>query len=281
MRTVIIVSPHFPPSMLAGVHRARHLAKHLPAAGWRSLVITVHERHHSEKLDPALAGLVPPTARITKPGALPPRLTRTFGIGDIGIRAYGSLRSAVLRAIETERPDAALITGAPFYPMLLAPEIRRRGVPVVLDFQDPWVSAWGAQQPRPTKAGLAHALAKRLEPVALRAANAITSVSDIQNDEMAARYPWLDRREMFAIPIGGDPEDFAALRARPAGRTVPRLDPECFNISYVGTFLPRANGLARVLFRAVASLRSADPSVVARLRFHFVGSSNQPNEFTT
>ena len=31
MRSVVLISPHFPPSTLAGVHRARHMAKHLPA----------------------------------------------------------------------------------------------------------------------------------------------------------------------------------------------------------------------------------------------------------
>ena len=51
-----------------------------------------------------------------------------------------------------------------------------------------------------------------LEPRALRAADFITSVSDTQNAEMAARYPWLDAERMAAIPIGGDPDDFVALR---------------------------------------------------------------------
>ncbi len=45
-RRVLVVSPHFPPSTLAGVHRARHLAKHLPAAGWRPTVLCVDESHH-------------------------------------------------------------------------------------------------------------------------------------------------------------------------------------------------------------------------------------------
>ncbi len=36
---VVIVSPYFPPSSLAGVHRARHLAKHLPSFGWHPIVV--------------------------------------------------------------------------------------------------------------------------------------------------------------------------------------------------------------------------------------------------
>ena len=51
MRRCLITSPHFPPSTVAGVHRARHLAKHLPAHGW-----------------------APPDLRIIETGALPLRL---------------------------------------------------------------------------------------------------------------------------------------------------------------------------------------------------------------
>jgi hypothetical protein len=56
-RVAVIVSPFFPPSTLAGVHRARHLAKHLPAAGWQPIVLCVDEAGHEERLDPALAAL--------------------------------------------------------------------------------------------------------------------------------------------------------------------------------------------------------------------------------
>lgn len=281
-RTVLIVSPHFPPSTLAGVHRARHLAKHLPAHGWRPIVVCVDERFHTETLDPDLAALVPSAVRIVKTGALPADLTRKAGVGDIGLRGYGGLRAALTRLIPQERPAAVMITGAPFYPMLLAGWVRARfGVPVVLDFQDPWVSAWGASRKPFTKAWAAHRLARLLEPRAVRAASFVTSVSDTQNAQMAERYPWLDRSRMAAIPIGGDPEDFVALRRSPrVGGDVP-LDPGRLEFSYVGAFLPRAAPLAEVLFRAVARLAREEPELSPRLRLNFIGSSNQPDDRTT
>src|SRR5262249_15126890 len=134
-----------------------------------------------------------------------------------------------------------LITGAPFYPMLLTPEIKRRfGVPVVLDFQDPWVSAWGSARPMLSKAGLSHALATWLEPRAVRSAAFVTSVSDTQNAEMLARYPLLDARRVAGIPIGGDRDDFEALRAAPPADAEDELEPGKIHLSYVGTFLPRS-----------------------------------------
>lgn len=281
-RSCIIVAPYFPPSTLAGVHRARHLAKHLPAAGWMPIVLCVDPACHEERLDEALEALLPEQVEIVKVPALPSRFTRVFGIGDISLRAWASLSQALMRLLAARRIDAVLITGSPYYPMLLALKIKRRfNIPVVLDFQDPWVSSWGAAQPMLSKAGLAHRLATVLEPRAVQGADFITSVSEVQNDEMAARYPWLDINQMAAIPIGSDPDDFAALRAAPPMRELLDEEPNCFHLSYVGTFWPRAVPVMRTLFRAFARLRSAEPALAARIRLNFVGTSNQPDDAST
>src|SRR5436190_11113159 len=94
-RTAIILSPYFPPSTVAGVHRARHLAKHLPAAGWKPIVLCIDEAHHEERLDPGLAKLVPPGTDIVKVGAWPARLTRPLGIGEISLRGWQPLRQSL------------------------------------------------------------------------------------------------------------------------------------------------------------------------------------------
>ncbi len=282
MKKVLIVSPYFPPSTLAGVHRARHLAKHLPAAGWQPFVLCVDERFHAESLDPGLAELLPADLRTVKTKALPLWLTKSLGVSDLGLRAFFHLKSAAGKILGNDAVDAVLITGSPFYPMLLSGWLKRRyGVPVVLDFQDPWVSSFGAAQPRFSKAGLAHWLATRLEPHALRHADFVTSVSDVQNAEMASRYPWFDAGKMAAIPIGGDADDYTALRLEANRTKRPPLAHGHIDFSYVGTFLPRSAVTARVLFAALAELRRTAPELAEKLRFNFVGTSNHPDDRTT
>lgn len=275
-RAVVIVSPHFPPSTLAGVHRARHLAKHLPSHGWRPIIVRVDERHYSEPNDEALAGLVPDDVAQVRTSAIDARFARMAGIGDVGLRGYLAIKQALARVIPHNRPAAVLITGSPFYPMLLSRWIRQTyAVPVVLDFQDPWVSAEGGTRPRWSKGGLSHQLALALEPRALRSAAFVTSVSDVQNDEMANRYRWWPRERMAAIPIGGDPGDFDAVRTG-EGALSPLLSQDKINISYVGTYWPRAERPVRALLRAIAALRATHPQVAAGLQFNFVGTSGRP-----
>jgi hypothetical protein len=275
---VLIVSPYFPPSTAAGVHRARHLAKHLPTHGWRPIIVRVNERHYVEPLDLGLADLVPARVEQLRTGAVAARSGRIVGIGDIGLRGFFPIKTAIQKLASQVQPAAILITGSPFYPMLLAGWIRRRlELPVILDFQDPWASSEGATRRRWSKGWLAHQLAVTLEPRAVRRADFITSVSERQNEEMAARYPWLDRARMAAIPIGGDPDDFDALRAHPPANRSVALDATKINLSYVGTFLPRAGPLVRAVFRAMGSLRQSHPDLAGKVRLNFVGTSNQPN----
>jgi hypothetical protein len=280
VKRVLIVSPYFPPATLAGVHRARHLAKHLSDFGWEPIILRVRDEDYTERLDPELGALVPTAVKQILTGAVPPKLARAFGVGDLGLRAFYHLK----RAIELElghasvRPDVVLITGSPYYPMLLTSWIKKSfDVPVVLDFQDPWVSQEGELRPKLSKGGISHLLAKSLEPLALRHASFVTSVSDRQNEEMADRYIWLDRTLMGAIPIGGDPDDFTALRSNPPQNPTVRLNKDKVNLSYVGTFLPKAGPLMLTLFKALAQLRDKAPALANRLQLNFVGTSNQPN----
>lgn len=274
-RTVLILSPYFPPSSLAGVHRARHLAKGLPQHGWRPVIIRAAPQDYTETGDPALARLVPETVEQLQARAWPAALTRRVGIGDIGVRGYGGFGRALTQAAQQTGTRVVMLTGAPFYPFLLARRLRALGLKVVLDFQDPWVKT-GGPAPKGIKAQAARRLASWLEPRALAHADAVTSVSDEQNRQMAARTPWLDV-PMAAIPIGGDPDDFAALRRDPPGDLIHPLAKDMINLCYVGTFMPRSGPLMEVILRAAHRLTQRRPDLRDRVVLNFVGTSNQPD----
>jgi Glycosyl transferase 4-like domain len=277
MKRVLLVSLNFPPSTIASVHRARHLAKYLPKHGWETRVLTVDERFHKEPADPGLGSLVPHHVDVHRISAIPYGASRWLGIGDLALRAMLPLWRTLEKNQTEFQPNVIFMTGWPFYHMLLSPILHERHkVPIVLDFQDPWVSSEGAKRPKFSKGGMSHRLAVALEPRAIRGASWITSVSERQNEEMASRYPWLDPKRMSAIPIGGDPEDFENLRISPPKNTTVHLDSDYFNICYVGTFLPRSGEVVRTLFKAVARLQENHAKKIERLRLVFVGTSNQP-----
>ncbi len=276
MKNCLIVSPYYPPSALAGVHRARLLAKHLPATGWHPIVLCVNEAFHDQQLDPHLAELVPSSVEIAKVNAFPAKLSRAMGVGDISLRAWPFLKRKLFELLKTRPIAAVFITGSPYYPMLLAPSIKARfNVPVVLDFQDPWVSAWGAGEPWWRKSGVVHRLARTLEPHALNGADFVTSVSEVQNQQMASRYPRFDTTRMAALPIGGDPDDFAFFRHNEVSLKGHQLKPGAINISFVGTFMPRSTALMVQVLKALSLIKANNPELAAKICFNFVGTSNQ------
>ena len=94
MKKIIIISPHFPPSNLAAVHRSRLFAQHLPAFGWEPIIVTVHEKYYEEELDYNLEKLLPKNLRIAKTNAIPTKPLRL--IGDIGIRGFYQIYKTVI-----------------------------------------------------------------------------------------------------------------------------------------------------------------------------------------
>ena len=277
MNRVLIVSPYFPPSTMAGVHRARIMAKHLPASGWEPVVFCVDERYHEQQLDHDLTTLVPPYSRVIKVRAWPTRLSRTIGIGDIGIRGYRALRQAVRRFLEREHADILFITALPGFPLVMGPGLRRRyGIRFVADLQDPWLPQKETAGTF-TKAGVANRIAALGEAYALGSADHITSVSDLTNTLMRSRYPWLASDRFSSVPIGGDAADFRFLRSGDRSCRWIEKAPGTITVSYVGNVWARAHKTLEAIFAAVVKLKSDRPSLYGKLRFVFVGSSNQPS----
>lgn len=287
MRRVLFVSPHFPPDSSAGTHRARLLTAHLPEFGWEAVVVTVDPRDYESRIDTELAALVPSHVRVERVRAWSPRWTRRIGIGDLGLRALARLRARCDELLRRESFDLVYITIYPSYPAVLGPGLKRRhGVPFVLDYQDPWVGAWGktvggGRGGAPdARSRLTRRVAAWLEPRTIRHADGVTAVSSRTYEAVFDRNPSMRGIPCLALPIGGDRADYERTNA--ASRTNRFFDPAdgYFHLCYVGTLLPLGFETLRALLGAVAKLRRERPRAYARLRLHFVGTGNQTNTDT-
>ena len=278
MRRVLMISPHFPPDTSAATHRVRLLAPHLAKYGWEPTVVSVDPRDYEDRLDLGLASLVPRDLRVVRCRAWPVRWTRRLGFGDLGLRAFQGLFRTCADLLRSEPFDAIFITIYPTYPALLGPILKRKfGAPFVLDYQDPWVGAWGrvvGPDGRPDlKSRLTRAVAAKLEPYVVRAADAITAVSRATHEQVQARYPDVRRTPCAEIPVGGEPADFDSLRRTP--KPNPHFDANDgqAHVCFVGTLPPLGLETLRAVLRATALLRARRPELSQRLQLHFFGTS--------
>lgn len=277
MRSLLFVSPHFPPDSAAGTHRARILAPHLPANGWRPTVLTVDRTSIEGDLDDELAAAVDPDVRVVRVTAWPHAWTRRIGFGDLGLRAYRPLRRMAMHLARTERFDAVLVTTYPTYPALIGAAVKEAfGLPFVLDLQDPWVGAWGRDVGPGGKpdwrSRASRALATRLE-ARTAYADALMSVTRRTMADLVGRVPAAGALPQLELPIGWEPADWA--RVRHDGILNPLFDPRdgVTHICAVGTLLPTAIDGLRALLAGVSMLASRQD--VRRLKIWFVGTSNE------
>ena len=281
-RRVLMVSPHYPPDATAGAHRVRVLAPHLPAHGWHPTILTVEPGDYEGELDRELADRMPASLDVVRVRAWPPALTRTVGVGDLGLRALVPLRRAARRLLRARRYDAVYITTYPIYPATMGPGLARAfDVPFVLDLQDPWVGAWGdTVGPGPggtpdARSRVSRSVAVRLEQAVIPRAAALTSVSSGLLDELSSRYPGVRERPRLHVPIGFDPGDLEWIDRHPRPDRSVNGGAPALRVWYVGTLLPLGADTIRAVLSAAASLLADRPDLAQALGLHFVGTSNQ------
>lgn len=102
MKTALVIAYHFPPAGglgAAGSQRAMKIARHLPAGGWRPLVLTVRESSYESFLtmDPALLEQVAPDQFIV-------RTTVWHGLAPV-LQAKASISNGLRRLFGRERVD--------------------------------------------------------------------------------------------------------------------------------------------------------------------------------
>jgi hypothetical protein len=272
MKTVVLVAPHFLPSFLASVHRARLLAYHLPEFGWKPIILTTDPSYYECQLDWELLDLLPDDLEIVKVKAFP---TKPFRIvGDVGLRSLPWYYRAVRQLAAERKIDFLHITVPSFMAALLGPRVERAlGIPYGIDYIDPWVPETPTGDRFLSKGWIANGLAHFLEPIAVRRARLITGINDAYFTSVLSRNPDLRYRVVTAgMPYGGSDRDFDALKRKP--RKLFLFDPNDgkVHLIYAGALLPKAVDVLDRLFAALVLLRERNQQLADRVRVHFVGT---------
>jgi hypothetical protein len=155
---------------------------------------------------------------------------------------------------------------------------RRFDVPFILDYQDPWVGAWGREVGGgnggavDAKSRATRALAERLEPRVLQSADAVTAVSSRTYQDAFVR-TGVSSQIATEIPIGWDAADLDAVARRTSRALIP--NDGRINICYTGTLLPLGIATLRAVLAGARALIERNPQLADRIRFYFFGTSNQ------
>ncbi len=274
MKKILILYPHFPPSNLAGVHRPRLFAQHLPLFGWEPVVLTVHEKYYEEAPDYNLEKLLPPTLRIEKVKAF--RITKPRLIGDIGLRAFFQLYKKAKQLIQSEKIDFLFIPIPSFYCALLGRWLNKTtGIKYGIDYIDPWVHQFPGSDNIFSRHWFSTKIAGFLEPIAVKKASLITGVAEGYYQGVISRNPHLMEQAVTgAMPYGGEKADHDKV-------TELGIEPYLFSkkkgtlqLVYAGAMLPKAYSVLEEIFKAIQQ----QPGLFENAIFHFIGTGNKPDD---
>jgi len=90
LKSVLIISPYFPPVNAADMQRVRMSLSYFTENGWDAEVVMVDERYSDMQWDNLLLQSVPSNIKIHKVKALAKKWTSRFGLGSIALRSFTS-----------------------------------------------------------------------------------------------------------------------------------------------------------------------------------------------
>lgn len=267
MKKLLIIYPHWIPSNLVGVQRARLIANFLPRYGWHPIIVAVHPDYYTEPLVTELTKTVNDDVEVHWCKAN--KKSRFLPFGDIALRGFSQLVSKAEEVIKAEAPDFIWSPLPSFYTSLVCRRVHEiTGVPYGLDYMDPWVHDFpGARFPN--KAWLAKRAAMFLEPKAVKKVSLLTGVTRLSYQPVIDRNPLLQGITTGYMPLGFDPSDY---RLKPDNtRLLWEDDGDVIPIIYAGAFLPEAHYYIDVLFDVISEMRRAG-KIDPRVHLYFVGT---------
>jgi hypothetical protein len=274
LKKILILYPHFPPSNLAGVHRPRLFAQHLPTFGWQPTILTVHEKYYEEGLDWTLHQLLPAGLRIEKVNAF--KITHPRLIGDIGLRAFFQLYKRAKQLIRKEKFDFLYIPIPSFYCALLGRLLHQStGIKYGIDYIDPWVHDFPGSNNIFSRPWFSKKMAAFLEPIAVKNASLITGVAEGYYTPVLERNPHLKKQAVAAaMPYGGEEQDHVLLQQL---NLKPYLFEKKINkiqLVYAGAMLPKAYAPLEAIFKSIV----INKGIFENIEFHFIGTGKTPGD---
>jgi Glycosyltransferase Family 4 len=279
MRRVLIVSPSFPPKSTADLHRVRTALAHYRSFGWIPTVLCIAADSCEGLDDPELVESLPADVQVVRVKAWDETRCRRFGFGHLAYRCLLPLYRAGSRALARDRHNVVFFSSTVFLTFALGPVWKRRfGCRIVYDFHDPWYKPPSAGRDMTVgwKYRLDQVLARYLEPLAVKGADHIISVSPGYVRDFQRRYPWINPATLTVLPFGVSAGDYAFLQKHGIAQSIFTPDPDLRHWVYGGAVAANMLPVLEALLQALADLKELDPQLANGLRLHFVGTDYAP-----
>jgi len=278
MKKVLIISPYFPPSNAADMQRVRMSLPYFRDFGWETEVVSVDPKYSDIVKDPLLQESIPEDIPVHLVDAFSKKWTSKLGLGSIALRSLWFYKRKVNRILKEEKFDLIYFSTTQFPVCILGPYWKKRfGIPYVIDMQDPWHSDYYRDKPkslRPPKYWFSYRLNKWLEPIAMKNAGGLISVSADYIQNLKARYPEIKHLTEAVITFGAFSKDFEIAEKYSRTLSTPvKCQVGKINIVYTGRGGADMATAVELLFTAMQNGLKQQPALFEKFVFYFIGTS--------
>jgi glycosyltransferase involved in cell wall biosynthesis len=261
------------------MQRVRMSLPYYTEFGWDAEVVTVDPQYTDISQDDLLMESVPSYIKVHCIRAFSKKWTTKLGFGSISYRSYRAYRKKVNLLLKNEKFDLIYFSTTQFQICTLGAYWKKRfKIPYVIDLQDPWHSEYYQNKPRqqrPPKYWFAYRLNKFLEPIAMKHADGLISVSAEYINEIKARYPQIKHLPEAIITFAAPEQDFE-IAARNLAKFTSLLDPGFKNIVYVGRGGMDMYKAIAPVFETIKKGIVEEPELFRKLKLYFIGTSYAP-----
>jgi hypothetical protein len=279
LKNLLIISPYFPPVNAADMQRIRMSLPYFSDNAWNAEVVTVDEMYTDISMDALLLQSIPSNIKIYKVKALNKNWTSKLGLGSIALRSLSFYKQKVNQLLKAKKYDLIYFSTTQFPVCILGSYWKKKfGIPYIIDMQDPWHSDYYIDKPktqRPPKYWFAYRLNKYLEPVAIKNADGLISVSVDYIDDLKNRYPVIKNIPAVTITFGAFEPDMQIAEENHTSFTN-LLDTQFTNIVYIGRGGVDMHQAITPVLEALKNGLINDKQVFKQLKFYFIGTSYAP-----
>ncbi|SDI22879.1 Glycosyl transferase 4-like domain-containing protein [Mucilaginibacter gossypii] len=261
------------------MQRVRMSLPYFAACGWDAEVVTIDAQYADLAKDELLLQSLPPGIKVHKVKAFRKALTSKVGLGSIAIRSLWYYRKTVNCLLKDKKFDLIYFSTTQFPVCTLGAYWKKRfGVPYVIDMQDPWHSDYYINKPksdRPPKYWFAYRLNKYLEPIAIKNASGIISVSAGYIDQLKLRYPVIQKVPTATITFGAFEPDLQIAKTNQKN-FAGLLNDGFINVVYIGRGGKDLHKAISPVFDALRTGLNTNKERFDKIKLHFIGTSYAP-----
>jgi hypothetical protein len=261
------------------MQRVRMSLPYFEQYGWEAEVVTVDAAYSDMQKDELLAETIPGNIKIHYVKAFKKGYTSRFGFGNIAFRSYTFYKKKVNELLKDKKFDLIYFSTTQFAVCVLGAYWKKRfGIPYVIDMQDPWHSDYYRDKPRnqqPPKYWLSYRINKYLEPIALKKADGLISVSEQYITDLKKRYPQIKDAPSATITFGSFNPDLG-IAIKNEDKFARLLQPGFKNLVYIGRGGLDMLSAITPLFNAIKLGLTTNPQLFNQLKVYFIGTSYAP-----